>query len=310
MPTEEGHEVVNTEVVQDATATESTAVETESSEDNQTPQHKVVIADNGEIQRVPVEASSDDEEDGNGDKAEEEKPKRGAEARKEQLRRETEAAHEESARIREMVAEKNQAIAEQQRLQAQLDEINRANAEAENVPSVEYIMQQENPETGDFYTEYEARMVHENLKLQYQLDQQQQMAERQAYESRIAESVDGLAADIERTLSEFPEFDSSSEQYNPGLAAEAERIMMDALIYEPTTGRLIGSNVPVYQLYKTLHEAAQGSIEARKATQQAQRQQELAQADVRGSGKRLQKEFSKLSAKEMEAELRRKGHDI
>lgn len=310
MSQDEGNPVVNDEVVQDATPTESTAVETESSEDDQTPQHKVVIADNGEIQRVPVEESSNDEEDEDGDKAEDEKPKRGAEARKEQLQGELESAEAKSAEIRQLVAQKNEAIAEQQRLYAELEKIKEAEAEAEQIPSLDYIMQQENPETGDFYTEYEARMIQENIKLQYELEKLEQMTEEQEYESRIAESVDGFASDIERTLRDFPVFDSSSDQYDPGLSAEAERILLDTLIYEPNTGRLIGSNVPVYQLYKTLHEAAQGSVKARESMQQATQQQQLAQADVRGSGRRFTKSFSDMTTKEQEAYLRRKGHDV
>lgn len=307
MPQEEGNEVVNNEVVQDTTATESTAVGIESTEAEQTPQHKVVIAENGEIQRVPVDESSDKEE---SDEAEDGKPKRGAEARKEQLQSELESAEAKSTEIRELVAQKNQAIAEQQRLYAELARIKEAEAEAEQIPSLDYIMQQENPETGDFYTEYEARMVQENIKLQYELEKRDQAAEEQAYESRIAESVDGFASDIERTLRDFPVFDSTSDQYDPGLSAEAERILLDALIYEPNTGRLIGSNIPVYQLYKTLHEAAQSSIKARQSMQQAARQQQLAQADVRGSGQRLNKSFDKMTLKEQEAYLRQKGHDV
>lgn len=306
MSAEEGYEVENNEVVQDTTEVETTATETESSEADQTPQHKVIIAENGEVQRVPVKQSSDDDQDDSDDDTEEEKPKRGAEARKEQLRRETEAANAESARIREAVAEKNRAIAEQQRLQAELDKFR----EAEQVPPLEYIMQQENPDTGDFYTEYEARMIQENIRLHLQLEQQEKVAEQQAYESQIAASIDGFASDIERTLRDFPEFDINSDQYDPGLSAEAERIMLDALIYEPNTGRLIGSNVPVYQLYKTLHEAVKGSAEARRSQRQIERQQELAQADVRGSGQRMGKSFNDMTTKEQEAYLRRKGHDI
>lgn len=308
---QEGGEVVNNEAAQNTAPVESTATETKDSETSQEPQYKTIIAENGEVTRIPVE-SDDEGNNPRGDKAEAdgERAKRGAEARKEQLQRETEAAQAENARIREAVAEKNRAIAEQRRLQAELDRIQQASTESERIPSVDYIMQQENPETGDFYTEYEARMMHENLKLKYKVEQQEQMAAQQAYESRIEASVGGFAADIQQTLKDFPVFDEASDEYDPSLSAEAERIMLDALIFEPNTGRIIGSSIPVYQLYKTLHEAAKGSLEARKSTQQSVRQQELAQADVRGSGQRLKKPFEKMTLKEQEAYLRQKGHDI
>ena len=175
----ESQEVVNTEVDQESTQAESTAAETQNSEASSESNTKAVISDSGEVVRVKVDKSKEEDKEGESeDKSDDDpKPKRGKEARQEQLERDLD---EENRAIRELVARRNEARAYRQQLeQEQAQHYQETPPEMQNqpLPTLEQIMQTENPETGDFFTEFEAKAVLQNLQLQQQIAGMQEAQE-------------------------------------------------------------------------------------------------------------------------------------
>lgn len=294
----ESQEVVNTEVEQESTQAESTAAETKNSEASSEPDTKAVISDSGEVVRVKVDKSKEeDKEDESEDKSDDDpKPKRGKEARQEQLERDLD---EENRAIRELVARRNEARAYRQQLeqeQAQQYQETPPETQGQSLPTLEQIMQTENPETGDFFTEFEAKAVLQNLQLQQQLVDIQQAT----YEAQVSASIDGMSSDANRVLKDFPEFDPLSDEYDSELDKDVNYFLQRMLIYDDA-GKIIGSEESIYQLYQSFHKA-RGKGAKRTVINDA--------GDFRGSGARVEKPFEKMSTKEMEAYLRRKGHDV
>ena len=83
--------------------------------------------------------------------------------------------------------------------------------------------------------------------------------------------------------------------------------MQNALIHDQKRG-VIGSKISVYNLYKTIFDAAKPGIEAEKIKRQQGAVSAQAGADVIGSGMRQStKKFDDLSTNEMEARLRKIG---
>lgn len=287
----ESQEVVNTEVEQESTQAESTAAETKNSEASSEPDTKVVISDSGEVVRIKVDKSK--EEDKSDDDP---KPKRGKEARQEQLERDLD---EENRAIRELVARRNQARATRQQLeQEQVQQYQETPPEmqGQSLPTLEQIMQTENPETGDFFTEFEAKAVLQNLQLQQQLAGMQEAQEQAAYKAQVSASISGMSSDAERALKDFPEFDPESDEYDPELDADVNEFLQGMLIYD-NAGNLIGSRESIYQLYQAFHKS-RGRTNKKKVISGG--------ADVIGSGK-VSKTFDKMSRSEQRAKLIREG---
>ena len=298
----ESQEVVNTEVEQESTQAESTAAETKNSEASSEPDTKAVISDSGEVVRVKVDKPKKEDKEGESEDESDEdpKPKRGKEARQEQLERDLD---EENRAIRELVARRNQARAYRQQLeQEQAQQYQETPPEMQNqpLPTLEQIMQTENPETGDFFTEFEAKAVLQNLQLQQQLVDIRQAQEQAAYEAQVSASIDGMSSDANRVLKDFPEFDPLSDEYDSELDKDVNYFLQRMLIYDDA-GKIIGSEESIYQLYQSFHKA-RGEKPKRTVINDA--------GDFRGSGARIEKPFEKMSTKEMEAYLRRKGHDV
>lgn len=298
----ESQEVVNTEVEQESTQAETTAAETQNSEASSEPDTKAVISDSGEVVRVKVNKSKEEDKEGESEDESDDdpKPKRGKEARREQLERDLE---EDNRVIRELVAKRNETRAYRQKLeqeQAQQHQETPPEMQNQPLPTLEQIMQTENPETGDFFTEFEAKAVLQNLQLQQQIVGMQEAQEQAAYEAQVSASISGMSSDAERALKDFPEFDPESDEYDPELDADVDEFLQGMLIYD-NAGNLIGSQKSIYQLYKSFHKA-RGEKPKRTVINDA--------GDFRGSGARVQKPFEKMTTDEMEAHLRRKGHDI
>ena len=294
----ESQEVVNTEVEQESTQAESTAAETKNSEASSEPDTKAVISDSGEVVRVKVDKSKEEDKEGESEDEldDDPKPKRGKEARQEQLERDLD---EENRSIRELVARRNQARAYRQQLeQEQAQQYQETPPEMQNqpLPTLEQIMQTENPETGDFFTEFEAKAVLQNLQLQQQLVGMQQAQEQAAYEAQVSASISGMSSDAERALKDFPEFDPESDEYDPELDADVDEFLRGMLIYD-NAGNIVGSRESIYQLYQAFHKS-RGRTNKKKVISGG--------ADVLGSGK-VSKTFDKMSQKERRAKLIREG---
>ena len=298
----ENQEVVNTEVEQESTHAESTPAETQNSEASSEPETKAVISDSGEVVHVKVDKSKEESKDADSDDESDEdrKPKRGKEARREQLERDLE---EDNRVIRELVAKRNETRAYRQQLE--LDAQNESTfqpvqPQSQQLPTIDQIMEMENPETGDFFTEFEAKAVLQNLQLQQRLDNMQQAQEEAAYKAQVETSRSDLSYKANMALRDFPEFDPESDQYDEHLDNAVNGYLQSVLVYDQN-GKVIGSKKDVYQLYKSFHKDGEAPKQ-RAVINDA--------GDFRGGGTRIVKPFAKLTTEEKEEYLRRQGHDI
>ena len=281
MGNEEPEVVNNEEVTQDTSVQESTPEES----------------------KEPEVDSSQDEAEGDSNEATEEqdsedKP-RGAEKRKEQLQDEIKELEGEldgekpqdtqNREIRDLVSRRNDLR----------NRVKEQNAQYYRPATEEQLLDQINPETGNYYSRLEAKLA--------AMEQQQQISQ---YNEQVADAQLTLSNEAERALKDFPMFDEQSPEYNKEVAAQVDAMLGNALVFDQTTGQVIGSSVSPYQLYKTVAQSAQsgavtGQLKAQKATEKM-----LASADSTGSSQQGSKSFEKMSTAEQADYLRRKGHDI
>lgn len=210
-----------------------------------------------------ADADSHDEERGS-EESESQPPAKGAEMRKQQLNTE----------IRDKVAERNA-------LRREIEELNRQKYQLksrDDLPSVEQLLGEVNPETGDYFTRTEAQLI--LLQAEQELDRQaRQMDE---YNNQLVEINMALRNEAESVLRDFPMFDPNSSEYDKDLAAQADRLLENSIIRDPNTGRIVGSQISPYQLYSTIAHAAgvaktRGEVNGRKAAQKM-----MASVDVVG----------------------------
>lgn len=270
MATEEAN-AVNNAVVEETTSTDSASEQTNSPIADDTDSSDQYDDENigddwdddseseqeTDEQEAQDEDSDDEEqfEDSDEQEAEEqtadeqsEQPQTKADKRKEQLNTE----------IRDLVSERNRIR----------QEVEKLNSEAYQTPSVDQVVEQVNPETGDYYTRMEAELA--------VMKQQQQLRD---YNEQISESRLQLRNDADRALRDFPLFDEQSPQYNQALAQRAEALLKPNLVFDPNTNQLIGSRVPPYEVYKTLHDAYNEASTKSQAKAQKATSKMLASAD-------------------------------
>lgn len=278
MPQEEEATVVNEEVVETTTPPESTTEETtEESTSEQTQETEV---------ETPEEESTEETD---------EKPKKGAEARKEQLQNEISELEEQvqtsnpNQEIRNMVAYRNE-------LRRQVE---KANSEAYKPATTEELLEQINPETGDYYSRLEAQV--ESMR-------QEQDAER--YNREVTDAQYEIAYDVQRVLNDFPVFNPDSPQYDKETSEELAQLLEENLIVDPKTNQVTGTKLPIYKLYKSHARAAQAS--ARKAEIKGQKATEtmLSRADNGSGGQAKEKSFGQMNLTEQQAYLRKQGYDV
>ena len=182
----------------------------------------------------------------------EESQRKNAETRKQQLNNE----------IRDKVAERNalrEEIAELNRQKYQLKN-------AEDLPTVEALMEQQNPETGDYYTRTEAKLA--RIEAERQLEKEErQMNE---YVENIVDNRMRLKDEAEKALKDFPMFDEQSDAYNKELAEQVNQIAERLIIKDRNTGEIIGSHGSIYDVYAAFSNAASlaetnGKIAGRQA---------------------------------------------
>ena len=194
----------------------------------------------------------------------ENRPAKDAEMRKQQLNTE----------IRDKVAERNA-------IKREIEELNRQKYQLkseDDLPTVEQLLEEINPETGDYFNRTEAQLL--LLQAKYELDHQaRQMDE---YNNRLVETNMALINEAEQVLRDFPMFDPNSDEYDEALANQADRLLDASIIRDQNTGRIIGSQVSPYELYSTIANAAgaakvRGEVAGRKAAQKM-----MASVDVVG----------------------------
>lgn len=241
----------------DSASTESSTEETNNPSDGIESSVKLDFSD--ELENIEPKTCDEDEST-----ELESQPTKGAETRKQQLNTE----------IRDKVAERNA-------LKREIEELNRQKYQLQSkddLPTVDQLLDEVNPETGDYFTRTEAQL----LLLQAQLELDHQTKQMDEYNSRLVETNMALINEAEQVLRDFPMFDPNSSEYDKDLAEQADRLLDASIIRDPNTGRIIGSQVSPYELYSTIASAAgaakvRGEVAGRKAAQKM-----MANVDVVG----------------------------
>ena len=199
------------------------------------------------------EEKSEDEPKAEPTKTEpEEAPSKNAETRKQQLNNE----------IRDKVAERNA-------LRREIAELNKQKYQLKNtsdIPTVDALMEQINPETGDYYTRTEAKLA--RIEAERELEHEQKQMD--DYTETIVDNRLRLRDEADRVLKDFPMFDEQSPSYNQKLTEQANRIAEGLIVKDNNTGEIIGSRGSIYDVYAVIAEATKsaemdGKIAGRKA---------------------------------------------
>lgn len=194
----------------------------------------------------------------------EETPTKNAETRKQQLNNE----------IRDKVAERNA-------LRKEIAELNRQKYQIKNMsdlPTVEALMEQVNPETGDYYTRTEAKLA----RIEAERELERETRKMDEYTENIVDNRLRLRDEADRVLRDFPMFDETSPSYDKDLAAKAEQVA-EKLLLKDASGEVIGSNGSIYDVYALVAAAVEsagksGEIAGKKAAEKM-----MVSADVLGA---------------------------
>jgi hypothetical protein len=202
-------------------------------------------------------------------------------------------------RYRSLANERNDYRQRAEQLQQQIAELQ---GQSEQYGQEQDLMNEVNPETGDYYTPAEIDQISWQANREHQNEsRQQQMANLQIQQNR-----NNAAEDSERTLKDFPMFDESSGQFNEKLAGEYNELLGDHLFYmthdgqqasandllanniDPSTQMFIGSNASPYKLAKTIAGATHANDARNRAAAQRNTERMLANADTGGAASQSQ----------------------
>ena len=194
----------------------------------------------------------------------EETSSKNAETRKQQLNNE----------IRDKVAERNA-------LRREIAELNKQKYQMKNVsdlPTVDALMEQINPETGDYYTRTEAKLA----RIEAERELERETKKLDEYTESIVDNRLRLRDEADRVLKDFPMFDESSSSYDKDLAEKAEQVA-EKLLIKDKSGEVIGSNGSIYDVYALVAAAVEsagksGEIAGKKAAEKM-----MVSADVIGA---------------------------
>lgn len=211
-------------------------------------------------------------------------PLKGADQRKDQLKGEIEELSKETGvdpntEIRDLVAKRNA-----------LRDLQDAKARETQLASESELLNEVNPETGEYYTPQEAN----RLARAQALEQQQETAAQERYQAEVRQNQITLDGEASQALKDFPIFDPQSADYKPEIATEAAKLIDQNLIRDPNTpeldangqptgrGMIIGSNLSPYALLKTIADATKSGADEGQINGQKASEKMLAETDTPG----------------------------
>lgn len=222
-------------------------------------------AQEGEREQGETEDKTKDEAEAiNPEAKPEDNSSKNAETRKQQLNNE----------IRDKVAERNA-------LRKEIAELNRQKYQMKStsdIPTVEALMDQINPETNDYYTRTEAKLA----RIEAERELEREAKKLDEYTDNIVDNRMRLKDEADRVLKDFPMFDETSSSYDKNLSEKAEKIAEGMLIRD-NAGEVIGSRGSIYDVYALVAEAVKsagtnGEIAGRRAAEKM-----MGSADIIGS---------------------------
>ena len=282
---DEQSNAVNESASIDTSATESATVESQEVEVTTIDTGELSSADAEETEQKPEQKTEEESTEESKEETEEE-VESPAERRKQQLNNE----------IRDL-ANQRRALKQQ---------VEQLHAQTYRPASVQELMNEINPATGEYYTPVEAEVA--------AMRQEQQVRE---YNESVTENRLSLMTEATAAIRDFPMFDSQSAEYQnlptgmKQVVQAADQVLEAAKIVDQNTGEIIGSNISPYALYQAIGLAFQQGQSAGNVKGQQTTAQMLARADSMGaSAPQKETPFANLSASEMRERLMKKGYDI
>lgn len=217
------------------------------------------------------------EEDTKGPESTEEKPAEQTDSEGEKSNRAEERKQQLNSEIRDKVKERNA-------LRDEIAELSRQkyNLQSEkDIPTVDALLEQINPVTGDYYTRAEA----ENARLSARLDAMEEQNKFDKYVEQVADSRIQISDEANRVVKDFPIFDPDSKEYDAELTQMADDIMRKQLIIDEKTGQVIGTRVSPYELYSVIARAKSSGNVAGKTSGRKSALDMMNNADVASSAK-------------------------
>lgn len=176
------------------------------------------------------------------------------------------------------------------------EQIERLKSQESQVAAEQGLLNEINPETGDYFTPAEA----ERIARQQSLEQAQQSAAQQRYALEVRQNQESIGRESRQALDDFPILNEQSKEFNPQIAAEFDKLVGENIIYELQDGSrypasvlaangydlnqatLIGSNFSPYQLAKLIADSTKANASVYQAQAQRSAEQMLANADTTG----------------------------
>ena len=288
---------VNTTEVADTSTTDSAPVETQTFDAEESLENVDISAellgndddsdaksdDSDSTEETDSKADNDQDttDTENTDQADETKTEEPqytkAEQRKEQL----------NSEIREMVELKKQ-------YEQELAQYQQQQQQSQDQPfTEEQLLNEINPDTGEYFTPTEARVV----MMQQEVQQMRQQAQEKEYQQQVQQSRMQLAHDIENAVKEYPMFNARSDSYDKALAEKAKRIIEANLVMD-NNGQPVSSRIPIREILATFAEVQQSSVATGEAKARQATNKMLANVDTAGgsSGATSQKRDAYLEA--------------
>ncbi len=217
------------------------------------------------------------EEDTKEPESTEEKPAEQTDSEEEKSNRAEERKQQLNSEIRDKVKERNA-------LRDEIAELSRQkyNLQSEkDIPTVDALLEQINPATGDYFTRAEA----ENFRLSARLDAMEERSKFDKYVEQVADSRIQISDEANRVVKDFPIFNPDSKEYDAELTQMADDIMRKQLIIDEKTGQVIGTRVSPYELYSVIARAKTSGNVAGKTSGRKSALDMMNNADVASSAK-------------------------
>lgn len=149
------------------------------------------------------------------------------------------------------------------------------------VAAEQELLNEINPETGDYYTPTEA----ERIARQFSLQKAQAAAEEETQNIQFQQFQYQVNQEADQIPKDFPIFDESNrESFNKEVAASAAQAVEHLLIRD-ANGQVVGARASLYPTYKAIAQAFEASAVANQIKGQKATEKMLSQSDNLASAK-------------------------
>lgn len=176
------------------------------------------------------------------------------------------------------------------------EQLQRLNTQESQVATEQQLLNEVNPETGEYYTPQEA----ERIARAQALEQSQQTLAQERFNLQVQQNQEAIRSEVSEVLS-LPIFSPGNNEFNPQIASQYEDLLSENTIYQYQDGNqytakqlmqagvnletqavLVGSNISPIKLAKLIADSSQANAAQYQAQAQRSTEKMLANADVTG----------------------------